>query len=165
MNRTTIINYSIAIVRIYLALVFILSGLDKINDLQTFSNSIMNYKILPIYLVNILAIVIPWIEVITGAFLLLGIYIKENSLIAFSLLIVFTIAILSAVVRGLDIECGCMGTSDGQRVGLLKIIENLALTQIFPSGWEIINTRVYDLDIFDSPELFLRYHRELSLDL
>jgi len=130
MNKTTVINYSIAIVRIYLALVFILSGLDKINDLQTFSNSILNYKILPIYVVNLLVIVIPWIEVITGSFLLLGIYIKENSLIIFSLLVVFTLAIFSAVIRGLDIECGCMGAIDGRKVGLLKIIENLALTII-----------------------------------
>lgn len=127
MNKETMINYAIAITRIYLALVFIISGLDKINDLQTFSQSIENYKILPVFMVNIVAIFIPWIELIAGGFLLLGIYIKENSTIILVLLVVFTLGVISAIVRNLDIECGCQGTFDGQKVGMLKIIENTAL--------------------------------------
>ena len=127
LNKKTIIEYTIAITRLYLALVFILSGLDKINDLNSFAQSIENYRLFPIYIVNIFAIIIPWIELVAGGLLLLGIFVKENSVIISTLLIVFTIAVISAVLRGLDIDCGCRGTMDGQKVGLLKIIENLAL--------------------------------------
>lgn len=127
MNKKELSKYIIAILRIYVALVFILSGLDKINDLETFAISISNYKLIPITFINILAITIPWIELISGAFLLLGIFIKENSIIIFGLLTIFTSAIIVAVMRGLDIDCGCMGTSDGQRVGIFKIIENTLL--------------------------------------
>ena len=127
MNKETITNYAIAITRIYLALVFIVSGLDKIADLSTFAQSIENYKILPISIVNFIAIFIPWLELVAGAFLLLGIYIKENSVIIITLLTVFTLGIISAILRNLDIDCGCQGTFDGQKVGLLKIIENVAL--------------------------------------
>jgi uncharacterized membrane protein YphA (DoxX/SURF4 family) len=127
MNKKVITDYLIAITRIYLALVFILSGLDKISNLSAFATSIENYDILPIQLINLIAIVIPWIEVITGALLLLGFYIKENSIIIGSLLGVFTLAVLSAVLRNLDIDCGCQGTFDGQKVGILKIIENVSL--------------------------------------
>ena len=127
MTKKQIIDYAIAITRIYLALVFILSGLDKINDLNSFAQSIENYKLLPISMVNILAIIIPWIEVVAGGLLLVGIYIRENSIIIFTLLLVFTISIASAVLRNLDIDCGCQGTFDGQKVGMLKIIENVAL--------------------------------------
>lgn len=35
--------------------------------------------------------------------------------------------VLTAILRGLDIDCGCFGTSDGQKVGLLKIGENIGL--------------------------------------
>ena len=127
MTKKQIIDYAIAITRIYLALLFILSGLDKINDLSGFAQSIENYKLLPISVVNILAIIIPWFEVVAGGLLLVGIYIRENSIIIFTLLLVFTISIASAVMRNLDIDCGCQGTFDGQKVGMLKIIENTAL--------------------------------------
>lgn len=127
MNKKIIIDYLIAITRIYLALVFILSGLDKIGNLSAFATSIENYDLFPIQIINLIAIVIPWIEVITGGLLLLGFYIKENSIIIGTLLTVFTLAVLSAVMRNLDIDCGCQGTFDGQKVGLLKIIENVSL--------------------------------------
>ena len=127
MTRSQFINYLIAITRIYLALVLILSGLDKINNLSIFADSIANYKILPVQFINIIAIIIPWLEVMVGGFLLLGIYIKENSIISFSLLLIFTLAVLSAVMRNLDIDCGCQGTFNGQKVGMLKILENALL--------------------------------------
>ncbi len=127
MKKKKIIDYAIAFTRIYLALVFIISGLDKINDLSSFAQSIENYRILPISVINILAIILPWIELVTGVFLLVGIYIKENAFLIFSLLLIFTISIASAVLRNLDIDCGCQGTFDGQKVGILKIIENAAL--------------------------------------
>ena len=127
MKKEKVINYLIALTRIYLALVFIVSGLDKINNLDAFAISIENYRLFPTQIINIFAITIPWIELISGAFLLLGIYIKENSMIIASLLVVFTTAVIIAVARGLDIDCGCQGTFDGQKVGLLKIIENVSL--------------------------------------
>jgi uncharacterized membrane protein YphA (DoxX/SURF4 family) len=127
MNKKQIINYLIALTRIYLALVFIISGLDKINNLEAFAVSIENYKLFPTQFINIFAITIPWIELIAGGLLLLGLYIKENSIIVTSLLLIFTIAVISAVARNLDIDCGCQGTFDGQKVGYLKIIENVSL--------------------------------------
>lgn len=138
MNKKLFVEYGIAITRLYLALVFIFSGIDKINDLAGFAQSIENYRILPIYLVNIFAIVIPWIEVVAGGLLLIGLYIRENSLIIGTLTGIFTIAVLIAMLKGLDIDCGCMGTHDGQKVGLIKIIENISLiivaylSMIFP---------------------------------
>ena len=127
MNKNKIIDYAIALTRIYLALVFILSGLDKINDLSTFAQSIENYRILPVSIINIVSIIIPWVELVTGGLLLLGFYIKENSTIILTLLVIFTLSIISAVLRNLDIDCGCQGSFDGQKVGLYKIIENVAL--------------------------------------
>ena len=127
MNKDTIINYTIAILRIYLALIFVLSGIEKINDLNGFAQSIENYKILPVALVNIAAITIPWIEVVAGTLLLFGIYIKENSLIILVLLIIFTIALIIALAKGLNINCGCQGAAYAQRINIAKIFENISL--------------------------------------
>jgi putative oxidoreductase len=127
MTKSQFIDYIIAIARIYLALVFILSGLDKINNLAGFAESIENYRILPEQIINIVAIIIPWLELIAGALLLMGYYIKENSLISLALLVVFTFAVFSAVLRNLNIDCGCFGTFNGQKVGMLKISENIIL--------------------------------------
>jgi len=127
MNKKVVIEYIVAFTRIYLAVYFVISGLEKINDLEGFAQSIENYRIIPIYLVNIFAIFFPWLEVVAGALLLFGIYIKENSIIILSMLILFTAAVLSAVLRDLDINCGCHGTAGGQKVGILKILENISL--------------------------------------
>lgn len=127
MNKKIIIEYLISFTRIYLALVFILSGLDKINGLDAFAQSIENYRIIPLAFINIIAIIVPWLELVAGGLLLLGFYIKENSTIILTLLLVFTIAIISAVLRNLDIDCGCQGTFDGQKVGIIKIVENTSL--------------------------------------
>jgi hypothetical protein len=43
------------------------------------------------------------------------------------MLVVFFIAISISLARGLDIDCGCFGTSDGAKVSLIKLGENLVL--------------------------------------
>jgi putative oxidoreductase len=113
--------------RIVLAIIFIYAGIKKISDPGGFSNSINNYKILPISFVNLFAITLPWIELITGILLLFGIKVKENSFIISVILLVFIIAILISLIRGLNIDCGCFGTVSGTKIGVYKIIEDLVL--------------------------------------
>jgi len=120
-------KYLLLLSRIILALVFIFAGAEKISNPEQFAVAISNYRIFPVFSLNIIAITLPWLEVITGLFLLFGISIKENSAIIGSLMIIFTILVFTAILRGLDIDCGCFGTSDGQKAGLLKIAENFVL--------------------------------------
>lgn len=121
-NRKLLLTF-----RIVVGLVFIFAGIEKIADPDSFAESIENYKILPLAFVNFIAISIPWLELMTGMLLVFGISVKENSIIIGSLLILFVVLVASAVLRGLDIECGCFGTLDGQKVGLRKIAENIIL--------------------------------------
>jgi uncharacterized membrane protein YphA (DoxX/SURF4 family) len=116
--------------RIILGLIFIAAGIEKIANAENFALSIENYKLLPIQIINLFAITLPWLELITGLLLLFGVAVKENSLIINTLLAIFILLILSAVLRGLDIDCGCFGTSDGQKVGVVKITENFLLLVI-----------------------------------
>lgn len=123
-NLLTNSNFQLFL-RIIFASLFIFSGGTKISVPEEFAVSISNYRLLPIELVNFFAIIIPWIEIMTGILLLFGFFVKENSFILTFLLGVFTIMVFIAMIRGLNIECGCFGTKGGQKVGLLKIFENL----------------------------------------
>ena len=120
-------KYFLLFSRVILALVFIIAGIEKIRDLEGFAASIENYRLLPYFSINLAAILIPWIELTAGLLLLFGIRVRENSFIISLLMILFIFFVASAVVRDLDIECGCFGTHDGQRVGFQKLIENSIL--------------------------------------
>ena len=113
--------------RLMLGFIFIFAGIEKISDLSGFSNAIYNYKLLPISFINFIAIMLPWIEITSGILLLFGVYVKENSSIIAVLLIIFFIAIAISLARGLNIECGCFGTSNGSKIGVIKLVENLVL--------------------------------------
>jgi uncharacterized membrane protein YphA (DoxX/SURF4 family) len=140
-------SYFLFAVRLLLGFLFIYSGVIKIDDSGYFVKSLDNYKLLPPEFVNFSALLIPAIELIIGTFLLLGIFVKETALVADIMMIVFIAAIITAMARGLDIECGCFGTSDGTRVGLIKIIENFflltgcALLSVFGSQFLSITDR------------------------
>lgn len=115
-------KYLLLLVRIILGFVFIYAGAEKITDPEGFSTSISNYRLLPVFLVNIAAIVMPWIEITAGLFLIFGILVKENTIIINSLLLVFIVAIAISLARGLSIDCGCFGK--GNEIGIQKLIEN-----------------------------------------
>lgn len=108
-----------------LALIFIYAGAEKISDPEGFAISISNYRLLPISVLNFIAITLPWIEIIVGILLIFGISVKENSTIIFLLLLIFTIAIVISLFRGLSIDCGCFGK--GTQIGLLKLGENMLM--------------------------------------
>jgi uncharacterized membrane protein YphA (DoxX/SURF4 family) len=120
-------KYFLLLLRIVLGLIFIFAAIEKIAVPKSFSVSIANYKLLPVELINIPAIILPWIELTSGLLLLLGIAVKENSAILTFLLIVFTIAVIISLFRGLNIDCGCFGTIYGEQIGLLKVCENILL--------------------------------------
>jgi len=118
-------KYLLFLIRIILGFIFIYAGIEKISDPEGFALSISNYRLLPIWTVNIFAITLPWIELIAGLLLLFGILVKENSSIILFFLCVFTIAVIISLFRGLNIECGCFGK--GNQIGLLKLTENLLM--------------------------------------
>lgn len=113
--------------RTILGFVFVYAAISKAAEPESFAIAIANYKLLPDFLINISAIILPWIELCAGLLLLFGISVKENSAILSGLLIIFIAAIFISLLRGLDIECGCFGTVNGSKVGMIKIIENAGL--------------------------------------
>jgi uncharacterized membrane protein YphA (DoxX/SURF4 family) len=127
MNNFLSNKYLLLILRLVLGGLFIFSAVTKIIDAEYFAKSLYNYRLLPEASLNFVALIIPWIELMVGVLLALGIFVRESALLGTVMMVVFIAAISMALARGLDIECGCFGTKDGGRVGILKIIEDVLL--------------------------------------
>lgn len=96
--------------RIYLACVFLLACLHKIVDPHAFALDIATYEILPLQLVNLLAIVLPWVELVTGLMLLIGFRTRAAALLISGMMAMFTTAVAIALAKGLDMSCGCFAS-------------------------------------------------------
>ena len=127
MGRLLRNGYLIRTCRIIMGVVFIVAALAKIGDVAAFSTQIHNFRMMPIGLENLVAMILPWIELLAGLSLLLGIRPRSGGLIVTVLMAVFLVAVAVALGRGLDIECGCFGTADATRVGLSKLTQNLVM--------------------------------------
>ena len=115
---------TIRVSQILVGLVFLSAALPKIGDMGSFASQVHNFRLIPVAFENLLAIVLPWVELVAGLTLVLGVRARAGALVTAVLSAVFLIAIAQAVARGFDIECGCFGTADGSRVGVVKLLED-----------------------------------------
>jgi uncharacterized membrane protein YphA (DoxX/SURF4 family) len=99
------------LVRVALGLVFVYSSWAKIADPPGFAEMVWNYRILPGFLVNPVAIVLPWLELLAGLALISGFLRKGAALLIGVMLVVFMVALSTDLARGIAIECGCFPTA------------------------------------------------------
>lgn len=126
--------------RIILGIIFIYAGIEKAIDVAGFASAVYNYRILPGWMINSFAIIVPWIEIIAGLSLLSGVLLEGGALIISSLLFAFSCALAFDLWRGLDISCGCFGTSlDGHPITWWYLLRDIILLGmgymiLFPLG-------------------------------
>ncbi len=114
--------------RYFLGGIFLYAGIIKVIDPAGFALSIYNYKLLPEWMINAVAILLPWVEIMVGGSLLLGIWTMGSSLVASVLLGIFACALTINLARGLDIACGCFSTAaDAGTINLLYLLRDLSL--------------------------------------
>jgi putative oxidoreductase len=123
-ERTIGNRYFLFVVRLVLGFLFIFASIEKISQPEEFARSITYYHLLPIALVNLVALLLPWIELLAGLFLLLGILPRGSALLLLLLLGIFIVAIGISLARGLDISCGCFGTAAARKVGWAALGED-----------------------------------------
>ncbi len=116
--------------QVAVALVLLAAGLAKIGEAGTFALQIHHYRLLPLGLENLVAITLPWIELMMALAILLRWHARSGAVAGAGLMALFVLIVGVSVVRGLDIECGCFGTTDGGRVGLAKLLENTGLLAV-----------------------------------
>ena len=114
--------------RLVLAAVFIYAAVGKIRNAEEFAELVKGYRLLPIFAVNIVAIILPWFELLCGISLIIGILVRSAGLAVAALNLAFASMVLSAMARGLDIECGCFTLSKAHsKVGWVHVGMNLLL--------------------------------------
>jgi len=121
-------DYLYLIFRVGLGVLFVYASLDKIWNPGLFAVSIANYKLLPLPLLHITAIILPWLEFFCGLALIFNYRARAANLIIGGMLGVFTLAIIISMFRGLDFNCGCYSQSTSEsNIGLGKVLNNLQL--------------------------------------
>src|SRR5579862_5053730 len=87
-------------------------GAWHLRDYQFFfAMAINSYNMLPLPVVQGMALVLPWLELVLGTLLILGIGLRWVSSAITVLLLVFMAALTRAAMLGLEINCGCFGYS------------------------------------------------------
>lgn len=113
--------------QIVLGFLFGWAALAKIVDLSAFALQVHNFRLLPIALESLVAMLLPWVELVAAMALVLGVRRRAGAFVAAVLLAVFTLGVASAMARGLDFECGCFGKANATRVGWGKLGENVGM--------------------------------------
>ena len=116
--------------RLLLGGVFVYASIDKIWHPDQFAEILVNYKLLPVWAINVMAIILPWLEVTAGALLIVGVWPRENATILGGLLLVFIVAIGVNLARGLDFNCGCFSTASSHKNASIMLLVRDALLLI-----------------------------------
>jgi uncharacterized membrane protein YphA (DoxX/SURF4 family) len=94
-----------------LGLLFIYTGVVKLMDLGAFAENIADFGLVHPRLIQLTAVTIPVLETLAGVGLVLDLGFSLPVITA--LLTMFTTVLSYGLFLGLDIECGCLGTSRG----------------------------------------------------
>jgi len=105
---------------------FVYASVSKIADPAGFALDVKHYRILPLQVVNGVALFLPWWELSAGLALFIPSWRRTGAAIVFALSCVFAVAVISAIARGLDISCGCFG-SGSQTAGLRTLAVDFGL--------------------------------------
>ena len=114
--------------RVIVGLALLVAALGKIGDPAALATQVGHFHVVPESSRNLIALTLPWIELMAGLALVLNVRARSGAWLALGLMVAFTLAVAQAMARHLNFECGCFGSADATRVGLKKLLENLALT-------------------------------------
>jgi uncharacterized membrane protein YphA (DoxX/SURF4 family) len=115
------------VLRLIVGGVFIAAGAVKIMEPAAFAVDIGNYRLLPHELINLVAITLPWIELGAGLLLVAGFWKQASASLIALMMAVFLMAIGQALARGLDVRCGCFGTVEARKVGVVALAQDAGL--------------------------------------
>lgn len=102
-------------VQIALGALFVAASLPKLLDPPSFAHMIYNYRLVPGFAVNALALVMPWLEILCGIALILGIWRRPAAAIIGAMLVVFIIAISINLGRDNAVNCGCFDITSANK--------------------------------------------------
>jgi putative oxidoreductase len=128
MNKQGMMRLITLVFRLVIGIIFLYAGIMKIIDPAGFAQALYNYRLLPGWAINPLAITLPWVECVAGASLLLGIWTLGGGAVASMLFAIFAAALGINLIRGLDISCGCFSAETAASpITWLTVVRDLLL--------------------------------------
>ncbi|MFH1825435.1 MAG: MauE/DoxX family redox-associated membrane protein [Candidatus Firestonebacteria bacterium] len=116
------------VLRLIIGILFILSSFNDLYNPEYFRTSILMYKILPVMLASITAIVLPWLEFVCGILIILNVHTKSSALILSVILVAFIGAISLNLVRGYIHDCGCFNIFGfKENISIFVVIRDIVL--------------------------------------
>lgn len=116
--------------RLVLGGIFIYASLDKISQPLQFARVLESYKILPLALISLPALILPWVELFAGICLVSGLCARSAAMLLSALLLVFILALGLDALRGIKISCGCFSTAIGDSENIYVLIARDLLIMI-----------------------------------
>lgn len=116
-------------IRIYLAYIFIYACYHKILFPETFALDVASYQLLPLFLINITAIILPFTELIAGVSLFIGYKARSGAMLVAAMMIIFIIGLIYALHLDLDMGCGCFASStafEEDPISILTVFRDVA---------------------------------------
>jgi putative oxidoreductase len=120
--------------QVLLGALFVWAALAKIGDVSSLAREVHNFRLVPLWSENLVAMMVPWVELVAGLALLTGLRARAGAWVAGAMLVAFTVGIAYAMARGLNFECGCFGTGSSTHVGWGKLGENVAMLALAALG-------------------------------
>ncbi len=126
--------------RLYIGFVFVFACIHKIAHPATFAIDVATYQIMPLQLINLMAITLPWIELFAGIMIIIGWRTRAAAVCIAGMMAVFLAAIIIALVKGLEMSCGCFASQamEEDPISYLTVLRDL--------GWTIIPLYVLFFD-------------------
>jgi len=110
--------------------IFIYAGLMKAWDPAAFVMDVRSFDLLPDPYAAWLAMFLPWLEILAGQAVITGPMRKGGLIILNGSLVVFLIALCISFYRGIDVQCGCFGSSDANGNYIELIVRDVVLLAV-----------------------------------
>jgi uncharacterized membrane protein YphA (DoxX/SURF4 family) len=135
----------VRILRVLLALIFLIFGGMKLFDTHAFVENVANFQISPFDTAPYdmwLAYFLPPLEVLVGVCLLTAFWMRGALVVSLGMVLAFLVGIGTVWSRGLNIDCGCTGgnvslggypTHMTVLAIMLAVIVFLIIDLVFPS--------------------------------
>lgn len=136
-QRIALIRAAAWLARAVVGVALIVAGTAKAVHPAAFIADIWSYRLVPEAWAYWVAAFLPWFELVVGAALITNRQRAGARVLAAALLLVFLAALVISWARGLDIACGCFGSTPaaGGTDYLWLVGRDLALVACLAFGW------------------------------
>lgn len=115
--------------RFLLGTIFLSSFVGKASEPRRFATTLVDFKLIPGASAQPLAYFLISSELVIGILLLMGWQTRAAAVLCGGVLIIFTVAVALNLMSGhTNLECGCFGAKNAQKINLQLVSRNVSLT-------------------------------------